>query len=358
MAGKTRKTPEPTVLDKVKTFIRRYVVLTDEQLEVCGHYVLLTHQFSERCQTPFTVPYLFINSAQKGSGKTLLGIDLMGALCRNFEAVNNLTPATLFRLTALRATIGIDEVDMLFSGNRSDDDLVSVLNTGYRQGGYVPRADPKEEDGVKRYSTFSPKILIGIDSGTMKDTTRDRCIPINMQRATEDERKTVQPFYSYKVTEELAELGQELWQWSLDNTVGLRDYEPEPIPGLTPRQWEVSAPLVQVARKTAREKELRQSLKTIFDSIVHSDDTPEMEMLMILRDLFSEQGDKVRSADVLARLQQEDPRFRHWTGKMLGTKLAPFGIRIKPVRFPDKVSRGILQGDCIHVFARYIGSDD
>lgn len=352
MASKTPKAP--TLLDRVKSFIRRYIVLTDDQLEVCATYVLLTHQFSERCQTPFTVPYLFINSAQKGSGKTLLGIDLMGALCRNFEAVNNLTPATLFRLTALRATIGIDEVDMLFSGNRSDDDLVSVLNTGYRNGGYVPRADSKEPDGVKRYPTFSPKILIGIDSGTMKDTTRDRCIPINMQRATDEERQTVQPFYSYKVTEELADLSTEMWQWSLDNTLGLRDYEPEPIPGLSPRQWEVSAPLIQVARKAGSEKVLRTALKRIFDSIIQTDDTPEVTMLMTLRDMFDENGDKVRSSELLSRLQADDPRFNSWSGKMLGTKLAPFGIRIKPVRFPDKVSRGIVEGDCIHVFARYL----
>lgn len=353
MAAHTRK---DSVLQKVKSFIRRYVVLTDHQLEVCAHYVLLTHQFSPRCQTPYTVPYLFVNSAQKGSGKTLLGIDLMGALCRNFEAVNNLTPATLFRLTALRATIGIDEVDMLFSGNRSDDDLVSVLNTGYRQGGYVPRADTKEPDGVKRYSTFSPKILIGIDSGTMKDTTRDRCIPITMERATDEERKTVQPYYSYKVQEELEALGEEVWQWSFDHTEGLRDYEPEPIGGLSPRQWEVSAPLVQVAAKTGREKELRAAITAIFASLIETEDTPEIEMLMALRDMFDENGDKVRSSDLLARLQQ-DARFRHWTGKMLGTKLAPFGIRIKPVRFsPSEVQRGIVKGECLHVFARYLQS--
>lgn len=352
---KPKSQAAPTVIDKVKALIRRYVVLTDAQLEVCGHYVLLTHQFSERCQTPFTVPYLFINSAQKGSGKTLLGIDLMGALCRNFEAVNNITPATLFRLTQMRATIGIDEVDMLFAGNRSDDDIVSVLNTGYRQGGYVPRADPKAEDGVTRYSTFSPKLLIGIDSGTMKDTTRDRCIPINMARATEAERETVQPFYSYKVTEELAALAVEMWDWSLANTVGLRDYEPDPIEGLSPRQWEVSAPLIQVAAKTGREKELRAAIKHIFEEMIQVDDTPEIEMLMTLRDMFEENGDKVRSADLLNRLK-EDPRFRHWTGKMLGTRLAPFGIRVKPVRFsPSEVQRAIVKGECLHVFARYLG---
>lgn len=356
MSSRTPKKPaEPTVIEKIKSLIRRYVVLSEDQLEICGHYVLLTHQFSERCQTPFTVPYLFINSAQKGSGKTLLGIDLMGALCRNFEAVNNVTPATLFRLTAMRATIGIDEVDMLFGGNRSDDDLVSVLNTGYRQGGYVPRVDAKAEDGVARYSTFSPKILIGIDSGTMKDTTRDRCIPINMARATEEERKNVQPFYSYKVTEELAALGEEMWSWSFEHTEGLRDYEPEPIQGLSPRQWEVSAPLVQVAAKTGREKQLRAAVKNIFSDMIQAEESPEIEMLMTLRDMFDENGDKLRSAELLARLQQ-DPRFRHWTGKMVGTKLAPFGIRVKPIRFSaDSVQRGIVKGDCVHVFARYLG---
>lgn len=344
---------DTTMIDKLREIIRRYVVVNADQLLVSAGYVLLTHQFSERCQNPFTVPYLFINSAAKGSGKTLLGIDILGSLCRNYEAVNNVTPATLFRLTQMRATIGIDEVDMLFSGNRSDDDLVSVLNTGYRQGGYVPRVDASAEDGVRRYSTFSPKILIGIDSGTMKDTTRDRCIPINMARATPEERTTVQPFYSYKIVDELAVLQEEIWQWSFDNTEGMRDYDPEPIPGLSPRQWEVSVPLIQVARKAGVEKDMRAAITNIFAEAVHEEDTPEIEMLITLRDMFEENGDKVRSADLLARLQ-EDPRFRHWSGKMLATKLAPFGIRVKPIRFPDKVSRGINQGDCIHVFARYL----
>jgi hypothetical protein len=341
------------LINKIKSFIRKYVVLPDPELEVVAHYVLHTHQFSERCQQPYTTPYLFINSAQKGSGKTLLGIDILGALCRNYEAVNNVTPATLFRLTALRATIGIDEVDMLFSGNRSDDDLVSTLNTGYRKGGYVPRADAKEPDGVKRYSTFSPKILIGIDSGTMRDTTRDRCIPINLARATDEERATVQPFYHYKVEDELEHFGREIWEWSFENTAGMRDYEPEPIPNVSPRQWEVAAPLVQVAAKTGREKEVRAALTHIFASIIEQEDTPEIELLRTLRNMFEENGDYVVGADLLARMQR-DPRFRHWSGKMVATKLAPFGIRMKPRKIQGKVQRSVVKGECLTVFARYL----
>jgi hypothetical protein len=331
-------------------------VLSADQLEVVSHYVLHTHQFSERCQIPFTTPYLFINSAQKGSGKTLLGIDILGALCRNYEAVNNLTPATLFRLTDMRATIGIDEVDMLFAGNRGDNDLVSILNTGYRKGGYVPRADSKEEDGVKRYATFSPKVLIGIDSGTMRDTTRDRCIPINMQKATTEERATVQPLRMYKVEEELEALGVAIYEWSLENTVGMRDYEPYEIEDLSPRQWEVCVPLIQVAAKTGREAQIREALTDIYGSVLQTSDSPEIEMLMTLRELFDTHGAKVRSAALLEALKSSDPRFSHWTGKMLGTRLAPFGIPVKVVRFsPSEVQRGIAYGDCVEAFHRYLG---
>jgi hypothetical protein len=352
-----KKKPEVApVLDAIKDFIRTYVVLSDDQLEVVAHYVLHTHQFSERCQQPFTTPYLFINSAQKGSGKTLLGIDILGALCRNFEAVNNVTPATLFRLTNMRATIGIDEVDMLFGGNRSDDDLVSTLNTGYRKGGYVPRADAKEEDGVKRYDTFCPKLLIGIDSGTMRDTTRDRCIPINMVRATDAERATVKPLRMYRVTEQLEQLAEDIHTWSFENTLGMRDYDPEEIENLTPRQWEVCVPLIQVAAKTGREQAVREALTRIFEAMITISDTPELEMLTTLKEMLEESGiGKVKSADLLARLQR-DPRFRHWTGKMLATRLAPFGIRVKGVRFgPSDVQRAITMTDAHDAFVRYLG---
>lgn len=350
----SRKTPVAPILATIREFISRYVVLPASELEVVSHYVLHTHQFSERCQAPYTTPYLFVNSAQKGSGKTTLGIDILGALCRNFESVTNVTPATLFRLTEMRATIGIDEVDMLFSGSRSDDDLVSVLNSGYRKGGYVPRADMKAEDGVRRYSTFAPKILIGIDSGTMKDTTRDRCIPINMRRATADERATVSPFYHYKVEDELEAIGQEIYDWSFANTVGMRDYEPTEIDGMSSRQWEVCAPLIQVARVTGREAEMREALSAIYAANIVSEDTPEMDMLTTMRDMFEENGDKLRSADILARLQL-DPRFKGWSGKMLAVRLAPFGIRVKAIRFsPSEVQRGVAKGECVDVFARYL----
>lgn len=353
MPGKTTKKDQ--LVQKISKFIRRFVVLPQDELTILSHYVLHTHQFSERCEQPYTTPYIYIHSAQKGSGKTLLGIDILGMLTRNFQGVNNVTPATLFRLTETRCTLGIDEVDMLFSGGRSNDDLVSIMNTGYRKGGYVPRYDSKAEGQVRHFSTFGPKILIGIDNGLMKDTTRDRCIPIHIDRATDAERATVERFYSYKVEDELDELMREIYAWSFNNTQGMRAYEPVEMTELSPRQWEICMPLLQVAKLTGYESEVRDALRSVFEEHARPENTAEMDMLTTIRDMFEEgDTDKLMSKDIIARLQG-DPRFRSWNGKMLATRLAPFNIRVKPVRFPvHGPQRGITMEDCHDAFARYL----
>lgn len=342
------------IVERIAGFQRSFVAISPEELLITSHYVLHTHQFSERCEQPYTTPYLYIHSAQKGSGKTLLGNDILGCLCRNFQAVNNVTPATLFRLTEARCTLAIDEVDILFDGTKSNDDLVSVLNTGYRKGGYVPRADSKAEDGVRRYSTFGPKILIGIDNGKMKDTTRERCIPIHMHRATDEERKTVQPFYHYKVEDEIESLNAEIYNWSFEHTKGMREYEPEVIESLSPRQWEIVMPLLQVARVTGYEAEMREAIEKVFEDQIAPENSVEIDMLVTLQTMFEANGDRIASADVLAELHK-DNRFKGWNGKMLGGKLAPFGIKIKPLRLRGEVCRGIMLSDCVDAFERYLG---
>lgn len=352
MSSKQQQAGSALVTDIAK-FIRRYIVVGDHELEVLSHFPLHTQQFSERCETPYTTPYLYIHSAQRGSGKTLLGFDILGTLVRNFQGVNNVTTATLFRLTESGCTLGIDEVDNLFNGTKANDDLVGCINTGYRRGGYVPRYDKNAEDEIRKFHTFGPKILVGIDNGLMKDTTRERCIPIHMHRATDSERKTVETFYSYRVEDEVEALNQRQYDWSFENSQNTRDYDPEVIESLSPRQWEIAMPLLQLARKTGREQQMREALTHIFTEQAQPENSPEMDMLFTLQEMM--EGEKaIKSAEFLARLQS-DPRFKNWTGKMLGTKLSPFGIKVKPVRFGSDVQRAIRAEDCVDAFSRYIG---
>jgi len=357
MAAKRNPTTpkKDPIIGKISDFISRYVTLPASELLICSHYVLHTHQFSERCQQPVITPYLYVYSAEKRSGKSRLGIDVMGVLCRNFQGVNNVTTATLFRLAATRCTLAIDEVDMLFGGGKANDDLVGTMNTGYRMGGYVPRYDSKAGE-VVHFSTFAPKIFVGIDNGMMKDTTRDRCIPIHMHRQTSEEATKVQPFYSYRNEEEVAALNAEMYDWSLEHTVGMRDYDPEPIPSIADndRQVEVSVPLLQVARVTGYEKELREAIADVFEKNAQPENSAETDMLLLIQELFDELGqERVTSEAVLAKLQ-EDQRFRGLNGKGLSHKLGAYGIASKTIRFASGPKRGFERKMFLDAWERYL----
>lgn len=339
-----------SITSKIAEFIRRYVALDADQLEIVATWVAHTWQFSESCPTPPTTPYLYVNSAQKGSGKTLLGIDIMGVLARNPIGVVGMTEATLFHMMDTTPTLLVDEVDMLFSSGRHAG-MVGILNNGYRKGGKVPRMKGGE---VHFYDAHGPKSLVGIDNGMMPDPTRERCIPINMRRATDEERATLRPFYHYEIEDEVEVLCEELHQWATDNGVRVRDYQPKEIPGLSPRQWEICRPLLQVAHTTGNEKAVRDALTNIFATQVEPENGPEITVLLTLSEMFDDADGKVSTADLLARLQAEDDRFTRVKVGQVSRMLAPFGIKVQAVRIANQVTRGIKEIDCQDAFQRYL----
>jgi len=358
MATTARKPKKDQIVKRIGDFISRFIVMPAEELLIVSHYVLHTHQFSERVEQPNATPYLYIYSAQKRSGKTLLGIDILGTLCRNFQGVNNVTSATLFRLSATRCTLAIDEVDTIFNSRGSkNDDLVSSMNTGYRKGGYVPRVDPKTQE-VIQFSTFCPKILIGIDNGMLKDTTRDRCIPIHMHRATDAESASVEKFYHYRVEDEIEAIGQELYDWSFAHGTGIRDYDPAEMDVDNDRAFEVSVPLLQIAHQTGYEGELREALEKVFAENAAPENSPEMDMLLMIRDHFEEIGQDRTTTEAILLHLQTDQRFRGLTGKGLKTKLDTFSIENKAIRFPRiGVKRGYELSAFADAFARYLDAE-
>jgi len=352
MAAKATPKKSP-LIGEIAAFLTRYVTLPKEEALICAHYVLHTHQFSERCENPVTTPYLYVFSAEKRSGKSRC-MEVLGCLCRNFESVNNITSATMFRLAATRCTLAIDEVDTYFTGTKANDDTVGTMNTGYRMGGYVPRYDAKSGE-VIQFSTFCPKIFVGIDNGLMKDTTRDRCIPIHMHRQTQEESAKVQPFYHYRIEDELAELNGRIYDWSLENTKGMRDYDPEPIPSIADndRAVEVSVPLLQVAKVTGYEKEMREAIAKVFEENAVPENTPETDMLLMIQELFDDLGtERVTTEAILVKVQEDD-RFRSLTKGTLNRKLQTFGIRSKTIRFPAGPMRGYERSMFLDAWNRY-----
>lgn len=339
------------MFEAIKNFISRYVVMGADELTVTTAHVLHSWQFSESCQAPNTTPYLYIHSAQKGSGKTLLGIDIMDLLARNPMATLAITSSALFRIVEdVQPTLLIDEVDAIFSGSRHEE-LRSVINAGYRRGARVPRVQGGE---VQMFSPYCPKVMVGIDNGMLPDTIRDRCIPIHMNRATNAESANVQPFYHYEIEDEVEVLVEQIHGWSVQNTMKIHSYKPQLIPNLTPRQWEICMPLLQVAHAVGNEKTLRKALANILTA-TEERTTPEQDMLRIIRELFNISGKRQHTTNEILHRLTKDPRFAGLTGKGLSTKLAPFGIKSGGIRLsPTETQRGYKRSTFEDAWSRYL----
>jgi len=128
------------------------------------------------------IPYIHLTGA-KGSGKTTL-IRILSSLSHNPVRTVSVTSANLFRMIEKeQPTLFIDEVEGLEKRGSSNDPVIQVLNSGYQKGGVVHRV----VKGVStKYSTYSPKVIAGINS--LSPALADRCITIEMQKAPSSDK--------------------------------------------------------------------------------------------------------------------------------------------------------------------------
>jgi hypothetical protein len=149
------ETPIAVLLDTVKVFIRRFVVLDDDQATAIALWVAHTHGFD----AAFATPYLWISSAEMESGKTLL-LEVLRLLAAKPWFTGHTTSAALTRKIDKSApTLLLDESDAAFNGDREyAETLRGVLNTGYRKGGAVTVCVGQGASlDVRDFSTYSPK---------------------------------------------------------------------------------------------------------------------------------------------------------------------------------------------------------
>lgn len=318
--AKTTK-PEPKITDEIQTHLTRYMAFADpDQPLIIALWTLHTWTFSDSFpRKPWTTPYLYVHSAQKQSGKTLL-IDLLESLVLNPERTVDMSSSVLFRLIeAIQPTFFVDEADAIWSGAKNEA-LRGVLNGGYKHGGFVWRVEGGEPT---KFRTFCPKLLAGIDNGQLPDTVSDRCIPIKLQRKSPDAK--VEIYRPHRTGPEAEILTEKISAWVTDHALQIVEYEPEPIEGISSRADEIAMPLVQIAHALGIEKEAREAIARILAPQPEKD-TPEVAVLRGIRDLFeSEEGtDKLHTQVILDHLATS--MDGGMTGKRLGNILALFDI--------------------------------
>lgn len=361
------------VFNTVRDFQGRYIYTDADNLDIVSVWAIGTWCFSPEAVNPATYPYLYI-TAPKGSAKTLWGQDVLGDITRQHISTVGITGSGVFRLmgdidpetgevVTVAPTLAIDEIDATYSG-ASDEKLRQMLNAGYKRGATVPRTFGKS---TYSFPVYSPKILMGIDNGHLPDTVLDRSIRIDLHRATAAQMATVEPFYSFDTEEEAQEIRASLAEWARDNSLVLRDYRPEPIPDLSPRQWEIARTLVQLAKALGIEKRIRDALHRVMTRNPERPDA-KVSLYKAISGLFQDLGeDRATTRQILDRLAEDGVSVPGNSGKGLAAVLSDDGVAPDYIRFrkdhpgyvDDKpIQRGYFRHKFDGPFFRYLEDED
>jgi len=266
------------LLSGLKVRMKRYVIFSDAQATITALWVLFAwvHEIAA-----VHSPILRAISAEANSGKTTL-LNLISFLVPRALLCVEISEATLFRGIELwQPTIIVDEADVILVNN---EPLRAVINSGWTRGAVVPRCIGDEKT-PHAFPTFCPKAL-GMKGNQLLDTTRSRCIDIELKRKRPSE--TVVHFRAIDDAG-LQELRQQAQRWANDNAEGLKGAEPTMPEGFNNRlgdnfrllfaiadlaggEWpekarEAAQVLSRVADVSSQSIRLLADIKTAFDAI-------------------------------------------------------------------------------------------
>lgn len=345
MSNPTTPAAAPTILDEIRTFLSRFVAFTNEDHEmVLALWVLHTWTF----EAAYSTPYIYINSAEKQSGKTRT-IETLGYLARNPVVAAQVSAASLFRsIESQRPSIFLDEVDAIWSG-AANEDLRGLLNSGYNHKGRVMRVVPvapdSEDDGVRYFSTFSPKLLAGIDNGQLPDTIADRSINIVLKRKKGDVE--VERLQARKIEPEAAALCKKIEEWAEANMDAIMATEPAVIEEISDRAFDIAEPLLQVAMQF---RGMMRPARAALTRLLTRESAPlslQAQCLAKAKEIMEEtKADKLASATLAAAMEVSPKR--------LGILLAPYGITPRTIRLGSNTVKGYNKRDFQDSWERYL----
>jgi hypothetical protein len=324
--------PLADTLSAVEAFIKRFVVLSDDQAVALTLWVVHTHMLDAAECTP----YLHITSATAEAGKTrLLEVLELLVACPWFTG-RTTTAALVRKVNDERPTLLLDESDAAFGGDKEYGEVLrGVLNTGYRGSG---RSTLCVGQGAKLtardFSTFSPKAIAGI--GKLPDTVASRSVRIELKRRVKGE--LIEKFHERDARAQAQPLRAALEHWRYANVDVLRRARPPMPSGLRDRAEDVVEPLLAIADLAGGPwgDRARRAIVALMGGPTESD--TKIELLHDIFEIFEETGASfISSTELASRLGQRESRpWSDWrNGKPITTRavadlLKPLGIVPKP----------------------------
>jgi hypothetical protein len=347
------------LLTTVNSFIRRYVVLSSDQLTAVALWTLHTHAF----EAAETTPYLAVTSAEKRSGKTRL-LEVLELLVREPLPTSNISDAALFRAIAeLKPTLLLDEVDAIFGPKARDrEDLRAMLNAGYRFGAMARRMGGPRMTTLEAFPVFCAKAFAGI--GELPDTISDRAIRIRLDRRVREE--PIERFRRREAQEAAEPIWQSLVAWGghhVDRLAYARPELPDELDDRAQDGWETLLAIADIAGDdwSARARGAAIALSGP-EARQEENDSLSARLLADIHTVFSANGaQRYKTADLISELCEiEESPWGDWYGRTLTPQalsklLRPFQIRTMPVRAEGKVVKGYKAEQFSDAFHRVLG---
>lgn len=350
------------LLENLAAYVRRYVVLSDEQALLLALWTLHTHALD----AADTTPYVNIKSAEKRSGKTRL-LEVLSLVVSRPWLTGRVTAAVLVRKTsAEQPTLLLDESDAAFKADREyAEALRGILNTGFRRGGVTSLCVGQGANlTYKDFPVFCPKAIAGI--GRLPDTVADRSIPIELRRRRATEK--VERFRLRKAAAAALELQRAAAAWAEAHLEDLKGREPDLPDELDDRAQDIIEPLLAIADAVGGEwpEKARRAARTLLAGEEREDsESLGVRLLRDLRGIFdNEKAEQLGTSTLLEKLCALDEapwgslRGEPLDPRGLARLLKPYGARSTTLREGEATFKGYRRASFEDAWARYVVEED
>lgn len=318
---------EEQIIDEIIRYLNKYIVLSEEWLELTAYYVLLTWVYDRFSVAPYIHVY-----GDSGSGKTNYMMKVCN-ICYRGIIMGSVRAAALYRTVDLyKGTLGMDEQN--WEGRQDEDSgrIMDVLLNGYKRGLPVWVTNTSKKDFLPQgFECYGPKILVSIKP-FKKEALKNRCISINMTSSyLLDPDKAKEEHSDTEVEQDARGLRNILLRWRLDryfetgyNTTGF------PL-ALEPRVKEIFAPLISIVGDEATRKRIYGMALDLNRSLMEDRGTSwEMDIINTLMDLYKEQGNSWTTLKkITERVNEEADSTRPLTSRFISPILKGWNIERK-----------------------------
>jgi putative DNA primase/helicase len=356
------------LLDEIRAFIRRFVVVTEHALVALTLWIIFTYLLDIVEHSP----RLAITSPTYRCGKSLV-LDVLSRLVFRALAMSNVSPAVLYRVIELEhPTLLLDEVDTMPSKSERGEEIRGILNSGHsRIGAFVGRAVKAGDDlAPKRFSTWTPIAFAAI--GELPRTWADRSIAILMKRIRLGLRMEKLTRRNKAAQVQAAVLVRKIVRWTADYKADLEAATPTLPEALDPRavdNWDPLCAIAQVAGgqwpEDAEKAAIELSKARLESADIGETLIADIEQIFDQRKASAKDGtdtDKISSQDLCSALHSMEGRpWGEWgrarkpiSPIRLANLLRPFKIAPVTIWIAEKpTSKGYKREDFEDAFSRY-----